>query len=93
MVHQPVAAALDMTGIKEYAGGVYTEHFDILHPLHKKCSKTTFEHWMTLVGYGEDKNKNKFWKLKNNLGETWGDKGYLSIVRTDNAVGLCGVQS
>lgn len=66
MFHQPVAAVLDTNGIKNYKSGVYTESLTTI----TKC-KTNFNHWMTLVGYGVD-GKNSFWKLRNNIGTSWG---------------------
>ena len=39
------------------------------------------------MGYGEE-NDMKYWKVKNSWGTSWGDEGYIKILR---GAGLCGV--
>ena len=46
---------------------------------------------MLLVGYGSEDNVD-YWTLKNSLGITWGEKGYLRLKRTaEDGPGLCGI--
>ena len=53
---------------------------------------TNLDHAVVIVGYGEEDGK-KYWIVKNSWGTTWGDKGYLKILRSDstNDPGICGV--
>lgn len=45
--HQPIAAHISLSKLKNYKNGVYTEDITTL----KKCD-TTGDHWMTMIGYG-----------------------------------------
>ena len=41
-----------------------------------------YGHTVTAVSYGEESNTgNKFWRLQNSWGETWGEKGYIKFAR------------
>ena len=77
--HQPVAIAIeaDKLSFQFYRSGVYDS---------KNCG-TNLDHGVLLVGYGEEKGV-PYWKVKNSWGTTWGDKGYIKILR---GTGLCGV--
>ncbi|VFR02327.1 unnamed protein product [Cuscuta campestris] len=80
---QPVSVSIDAAGqpMQFYAGGVFTA----------QCS-TLINHAVTAVGYGTDPNGMKYWLLKNSWGPTWGERGFLRLLR-DSGVpeGQCGV--
>jgi KDEL-tailed cysteine endopeptidase len=81
---QPVAIAIeaDTFYFQSYAGGILDS---------TKCG-TTLDHAVEIVGYGEDNGK-KYWNVRNSWGSTWGEKGYVRILRSEstNDVGICGV--
>ncbi len=88
---QPVAASINagVQKFKDYKDGV----FDTSGAIIGGC-KVGANHWVTIVGWGVDSSsKKKYWKLKNSWGTSWGVLGYMSIVRTGDGAGECGVQN
>ncbi|KAL6865210.1 hypothetical protein ACP4OV_016361 [Aristida adscensionis] len=77
VANQPVAVAVDSNNFKHYKGGVMFGH---------ECG-TTLTHSMTVVGYGLE-GDTKYWLLKNQWSERWGDKGYMKLER---GTGACGI--
>lgn len=71
-----MAVALDATVLQSYTSGVI-----------KKCSKS-LNHVVLLVGYGTDKKKTPYWKLKNSWGEDWGENGFFRLARNKNTCGI-----
>ena len=77
-----VPASVDSTDIAHYAGGVYDN---------KKC-KSEINHAVVIVGYGVTSRGQKFWKVRNSWGESWGEEGYFRIAREDGySTGICGI--
>ncbi|KAL2325501.1 hypothetical protein Fmac_024559 [Flemingia macrophylla] len=48
-------------------------------------------HAVTIIGYGNE-GDTKYWLIKNSWGETWGENGYMKLLRNSNQPeGVCGV--
>ncbi|KAF6152993.1 hypothetical protein GIB67_021598 [Kingdonia uniflora] len=83
VANQPVSVAIDANGshFQFYSSGVFTG----------KCGKN-LDHGVTAVGYGTDKDRTKYWLVKNSWGTDWGENGYIRMQRDVNALqGLCGI--
>jgi len=78
----PVAVSLAASGWFSYAGGIYDS-----------CLKdAVIDHAVTLTGFGEDEKAGQlFWLIKNSWGSSWGEKGYIRLLRTDGEDEFCGV--
>jgi len=72
----------DQTAFQHYSSGVLTG----------SCG-TRIDHGVLVVGYGETGGQ-KYWKVKNSWGETWGERGYVLICRDcgkNGDQGECGI--
>jgi len=74
----PVSVAIeaDKSAFQLYKSGV----------LDSSSCGTTLDHGVLVVGYGTDGKD--YWKVKNSWGATWGESGYLRMVRGKN---MCGI--
>ncbi len=80
----PVSIAIeaDTRIFQLYSGGVIDSD---------SCG-TNLDHGVLIVGYGTEDDK-PYWLVKNSWGESWGDNGYIKILRSDstNDPGVCGI--
>jgi len=83
VTHQPVSVLLDASGqaFQFYKEGVFAGD---------QCG-TQLNHAVTAIGYDEDAD-GKYWLIRNSWGQTWGEGGYMKILRDTGAPqGLCGI--
>jgi len=82
IVNQPVAVAVeaDQLGFQLYKRGVFSG----------SCG-TDLDHGVLAVGYGTLDGKD-YWKVKNSWGGSWGNAGYIYILKTGDGPGQCGIQ-
>jgi len=75
---QPISIAIeaDQAGFQMYKSGV----FDGV------CGKN-LDHGVLLVGYGTDTGKD-YWKVKNSWGTSWGEAGYIRMIRNTDECGI-----
>lgn len=80
----PVSVAIeaDQQTFQLYKGGVF-----------EGTCGDELDHGVLAVGYGVDDGK-KYWKVKNSWGASWGEAGYIRMVRgagSDAGEGQCGI--
>jgi len=80
--HGPVAVSLAAGGWFGYDKGIYDG-----------CLKdAVIDHAVTLTGFGEDEEVGQlFWLIQNSWGPSWGEKGYIRLLRTDGENEFCGI--
>ena len=76
----PVGGAINSKAMHFYVSGVS-------EPGHTLCGDE-IDHAVLLVGYGETKERVKFWKIKNTWGKDWGESGYYYLIRGKDACGI-----
>merc|ERR1711879_1055384 len=81
VTQQPVSIAIeaDKSVFQLYKSGV----------LQSTCG-SQLDHGVLLVGYGTE-DGNDYWKVKNSWGSSWGDAGYIKLLRGKGGSGECGL--
>jgi len=77
----PIAIAIDASHItfQLYSKGIYD-------PL--ICSSKKLDHAVGLIGYGTE-GKKDYWIVRNSWGTSWGENGYIRMIRNKN--NKCGI--
>lgn len=80
---KPVSIAIeaDQSGFQFYKSGVF-----------KGPCGQQLDHGVLLVGAGTDSGTD-YWRVKNSWGASWGDNGYIRLVRGQNMCGLANMAS
>jgi len=75
---RPVSIAIeaDQAGFQLYKSGVFSG----------VCGKN-LDHGVLLVGYGTD-GTTPYWKVKNSWGTSWGEAGYIRMIRNEDECGI-----
>jgi len=81
----PVSIAIeaDQSCFQFYSGGILSD---------PSCG-TQLDHGVLAVGYGTDPSGTNFWIVKNSWGASWGESGYVRLVRGSNECGLANMAS
>jgi C1A family cysteine protease len=82
---QPVVIAIeaDTKYFQSYSSGILTDA--------AKCG-TNLDHAVEIIGYGTE-NGIDYWKVRNSWSTSWGEAGYVRILRSSstNDIGVCGI--
>jgi len=74
----PLAIGINAGPMQFYSGGVANP---------RSCDPKGLDHGVAIVGFGVEAGQ-KYWKIRNSWGPSWGEKGYYRIVRGSGKCGL-----
>ncbi len=79
----PIAISVDASAWSPYHSGVFAG-----------CNQANpdIDHAVVLVGYGEE-NGQKYWLVRNSWSPTWGEEGYIKVLRQDTEEQICGTDT
>jgi len=80
--HGPVAISVSAGAWFEYLGGIFDS-----------CAKDcVVDHAVTLFGYSAQ-GTTKYWLIRNSWGESWGEKGFIRVLRHGVEGAHCGIDT
>ncbi|CAJ1961886.1 unnamed protein product [Sphenostylis stenocarpa] len=74
VANQPVSVSVAVNrNFQSYSGGIFKG----------PCGTdlTDLNHAVTVIGYGTTEYGKKYWLIKNSWGESWGENGYMRLLR------------
>jgi len=60
--------------MEQYSGGVFSD----------AAPATQINHVVSLIGWGQDEQKNEYWIVRNSWGTDWGEGGFMRLVTSNN---------
>lgn len=76
----PVSVAVDALRFQLYSRGIL-----------KGVCGAQLDHGVLVVGYGVESGT-KYWKVKNSWGKSWGESGYIRLLKGKSGSGECGIR-
>jgi len=74
----PLSIGINANTFQNYQSGVANPTF---------CNPRALDHGVAIVGFGTDSGK-AYWTIRNSWGSSWGEKGYIRMVRGSGKCGL-----
>jgi len=83
--HGPLAVCFEVSlGFGNYHGGIFKQADSL--PIQDHYGRVN--HAVLITGFGETKEGQKYWKVKNSWGVNWGDAGFFKIERGTNQLNM-----
>lgn len=74
----PIACGIAVTDdLRKYTGGIFED----------KTGRMEITHDISIVGYGVE-NGTKYWVVRNSWGSSWGESGFVRVIRGINNLNL-----